>query len=101
MIAKSVAASWYLTVGIVLAITGGLMFGFMSLAGKVAGGVFLILAGGAVVCGCIILVASRSGKRVLTQYQCRRCGYAPTMEDIETKDSFPCPICGQSVYGIP
>ena len=40
----------------------------------------------------------RSVRKQLNAYACSRCGYAPSLEDLESEESIPCPRCGQPVY---
>jgi len=69
--------------------------------GQVAfgGGVLLgALALGAMTGAAVARARRDSIKRKLDAYSCRRCGYRPDPEQVESGSSLPCPRCGQNIY---
>ncbi len=94
-------------------VTAGILSGFGLLlyllglvAGNTQGGIALKVAAG--VCLGLALLSlgwallaefrRKSVRNELKAYACPQCGYAPTVKDMETKEAFPCPRCGQPIY---
>lgn len=100
------AASWGLPVGAVSVLAGALAVWAGLGPGSVAPDGVRILAGVIVAVAGLSLVVLAAYSRVkrdaedrkLHNYGCRRCGYEPHLNDIDSKEAYPCPRCDELIY---
>ncbi|MHC4985473.1 MAG: hypothetical protein ACYTFO_04880 [Planctomycetota bacterium] len=100
------AASWGPSVGAIAVLAGALAVWAGIGPGSVASNAARILAGiAAAVVGLSVVVLAAYSRvkrdaedRKLHKYGCSRCGYEPHLNDIDSKEAYPCPRCDELIY---
>ena len=100
------AATWALPFGVAAVFVGALIVWLGLAESPSLEAVVRIAAGGAAVLAGMGLVFAAAYSRVqrdaqdrkLHKYGCQQCGYEAHLTDIDTKESYPCPTCGELVY---
>ncbi len=102
----NIFATWGLPTAIILALAAALpiwaglqakagnMNSVVLVVGIVLGGLALVF----VFLAAIGRVHHNAAQHKLQKYACRRCGYTPEVEELESDPSFPCPTCGEPMY---
>lgn len=105
---KSTAlATWGLAEAILLAVGGGIL-GWTAMVIDQPASRQILLAVAVLLCGAAVTllvwtaaarVSRDADQQKLDKYACPRCGYAPKSEQLESESAFPCPTCGEPIYG--